>query len=128
MAKVFPEWISDNQKKSNPKHRAEFYVYEVLKESLSDDWCVFYSCTWSWIENESNTLDVRETDFIIAHPDYGILLLEVKGGRIVTENSQWFSIDRNGRKWKIQNPYSQVAIAVKKLKRRLMDEESLREI
>jgi hypothetical protein len=55
---------------------------------------------------------VRETDFIIAHPNLGILLLEVKGGGIEVRDGEWISIDRYGQKWKITNPYEQVALAV----------------
>jgi hypothetical protein len=53
MAKMFPEWISDEQREANPKFRAEFKVYDILKRSLSDEWYVFYSRTWTWVENNS---------------------------------------------------------------------------
>ena len=34
---------------------------------------------------------VGEIDFLIAHPDYGVLIMEVKGGDIHIENGRWFS-------------------------------------
>lgn len=120
MAKLFPEWISEEQRRANPKYRAEFKVYDALARQLSDEWYVFYSRTWTWVE-KSSRLRTRETDFIIAHPKCGIVLLEVKGGRIEVEDGQWLSTDRHGNRWEI-SPYEQVAIATLALERRL-DEE-----
>lgn len=121
MAKMFPEWINAEQRQANPKFRAEFMVYDSLERSLSNEWYVFYSRTWTWVEQNSR-LRLRETDFIIAHPKCGILLMEVKGGGIEVRDGQWFSTDRYRNEWEI-NPYEQVAIAVRSLERRL-DEES----
>lgn len=103
MANIFPEWISEEQRKSNPKFRAEFKIYDALKQTLSDQWYVFYSRTWTWVE-KSSRLRTRETDFIIAHPKYGILLMEVKGGGIEVKDGKWVSTDRYDNKWNI-NPY-----------------------
>jgi len=120
MAKMFPEWISDEEREANPKHRAEFKVYDVLKNGLSDEWHVFYSRTWTWVE-KSSRLRTREADFIIAHPKCGIMLLEVKGGRIEIRDGNWHSTDRYGNTWAI-NPYNQVAIATSSLERKLREE------
>ena len=121
MAKMFPEWISESQRKTNPKFRAEFKVYDALTHCLPENWYVFYSRTWSWVE-DSSRVRVREADFIIAHPQYGILIMEIKGGQISVENGQWISTDKYGDRWEI-NPYNQVAIATRSLERRLSDEE-----
>ncbi len=50
-----------------------------------------------------------ETDFIIVHPDYGILLIEVKGGYISYEGArrQWISTDQSGNDHDI-DPFNQV--------------------
>ena len=118
---MFPEWISDEQRKANPKFRAEFKVYDALARSLSDEWFVFYSRTWTWVEHLSQRLRMREADFIIAHPKLGILIMEIKGGRIDVKDGKWVSTDRYGEEWDI-NPYEQVAIAVSSLERRLNEE------
>lgn len=120
MAKMFPEWISEEQRLANPKYRAEFRVYDALASSLSDDWYVFYSRTWTWVE-DSSRLRSRETDFIVAHPKLGILLMEVKGGRVEVKDGRWKSTDRYGDEWDI-SPYEQVAIATRSLERRLSEE------
>src|SRR5437868_314436 len=121
MARMFPEWISDAQRETNPARKAEFKVYDTLAHELSDDWYVFYSSVWTWTENK-NRLSTREEDFVIAHPQMGILLLEVKGGRIGVENGEWKSVDRGNHVWSIKNPYNQVAAAEISLSRRLNDE------
>lgn len=120
MAKLFPEWITEEQRLANPKFRAEFKVYDALAQVLSDEWYVFYSRTWTWVENASR-LRAREADFIIAHPTIGIMLMEVKGGRIEVRDGQWLSTDRYGEEWEI-SPYEQVAKATYSLEKRL-DEE-----
>jgi superfamily I DNA/RNA helicase len=50
-----------------------------------------------------------ETDFIVAHPIYGVLLIEVKGGGIsyVGSRRQWISTDREGNEHNI-DPFRQV--------------------
>lgn len=121
MAQMFPEWITQKQRAENPKFRAEFKVYDALQESLSDEWYVFYSRTWTWVESGAR-IRTREADFIIAHPTCGILLMEVKGGGIRVREGRWFSTDRYGNEWEI-NPYEQVAIATSKLERRLNEEK-----
>ena len=60
-------------------------VYEALR-SLDDRHTVFYSLNWVGV-NESRTLG--EADFVIAHPDKGILVIEVKSGEIAYQNGTW---------------------------------------
>ena len=121
MARLFPEWINDEQRNANPKFRAEFKVYDALARSLSDEWYVFCNRTWTWVENQSHRLRTREVDFLIAHPRYGVLILEVKGGEIKVEQGRWVSKDRYGQEWEI-NPYDQVSIAATALERWLNEE------
>lgn len=124
MAKMYPEWISPEQRSANPQSRAEFKVYDRLQEALGDEWTVMYSRTWTWLER-SGTLRAREVDFVIAHPKYGILLLEVKGGKIEVKDGQWTSTDRNNETWPI-SPYIQLANATRALERRIQDEKDHR--
>lgn len=60
-------------------------VYEALR-TLSDKYTVFYSFEWVGI-NESRT--IGEADFIILHPEKGILVIEVKSGEIEYKDLQW---------------------------------------
>lgn len=59
--------------------RSEAIVARALQEQLSSEWTVFHS--YPWLSNRSGRMEQGETDFILLHPR-GLLLLEVKGGRI----------------------------------------------
>lgn len=52
-----------------------------------------------------------EADFILFHPDHGILVWEVKGGAISYENQRWFSTNREGTH-SIKDPVKQVDNAI----------------
>lgn len=69
----------------------EMKVYEALR-SLSDQYIVFYSLSWVGI-NENRT--IGEADFVVLHPDKGVLVIEVKSGEIEYKNGEW--IQRNTR-------------------------------
>lgn len=76
---------------------AELRLYEAF-EKLPDSFTVLHSVKWF-----ARTLGtVGEIDFLIAHPRYGVLIMEVKGGDIRIANGRWYS----GRQ-KIQDPCKQ---------------------
>ena len=107
MAKMWPQnipsWVSQDRRRS-----AEIKVFNKLEKVLDDKWTVFYSRPWYGINQSGGEIE-GEADFILAHPDHGILFLEVKGGQISYEpdRSQWFSIDRDNIKHKIKDPVDQ---------------------
>ena len=95
--------------REDPKRKAECYIYDRLSETLSDSkFCVFYSKEWLNRNNEKAYQEDGECDFIIAHPELGILFIEVKGGRIITrdgDTGEWYSgWPENIRAYKIKNP------------------------
>jgi len=57
--------------------QSEKKVYEALKETFPKEW---YG--WHSMKLRSSDNDFTETDFVIADPDRGILILEVKGGML----------------------------------------------
>ncbi|CRN00981.1 hypothetical protein [Pseudomonas sp. 34 E 7] len=78
--------------KYNDSHVAEPIVYRLLKEQLDNDFQIIHSIPWlsSFIhELHNNKSPVGEIDFLILHPDLGVLALEVKGG-ILGHNSSGF--------------------------------------
>lgn len=90
MAKIFPEHLPQSII-DDLLRNAERRVYEQLGK-LSDRFTVYYSVPWQSHSGNSGVID-GETDFVIVHPDMGIVILEVKGGDISfdpTEN-QWFT-------------------------------------
>lgn len=106
MAKFYPEhfpaWAQ-----GDPKRSAERKVFDALSQ-LSPSFCVFYSVAWQARDLKNGARD-GEADFVIAHPELGLMILEVKGGQIRYDASQkqWFSKDRQGIEHAIKDPVEQ---------------------
>jgi hypothetical protein len=78
--------------KFNDSHVAEPIVYRLLEEQLNDDFQIIHSIPWlsSFVDElQNNKSPIGEIDFLILHPDLGILALEVKGG-VIGHNSSGF--------------------------------------
>jgi hypothetical protein len=84
---------------------AELELYERF-EHLPPPFVVFHSVRW--ITHDSRNLGtIGEADFIIAHPQHGVLVLEVKGGEISIEQGEWYSRDYYGHMHSIHDPCAQ---------------------
>jgi hypothetical protein len=81
MARLIPK-----QKLDDIGYLPERNVARALVEQLPPEVTVFHSQPWLSPERDelrnSDYLEQGEADFIILHPNYGILDLEVKGGLI----------------------------------------------
>jgi hypothetical protein len=103
MARMYP-----NRLDPNTKSPAERVLYEAFQDQLDNSYAVFHGVNW-----QSPTPDGRrrdgETDFVIAHPNGGILVLEAKGGGIRCDprTGEWLSIDRDERPHRIKDPFDQ---------------------
>jgi hypothetical protein len=88
---------------------AELDLYERLAD-LPDPWVSFHSI--SWIGQGTRT--VGEIDFLVVHPDHGVLVLEVKGGGIFIERegnrNQWYSRSQSGTVNSIHDPCGQAIV------------------
>jgi hypothetical protein len=87
---------------------AEVKLYHAFKEQLPNDFVVFFEVCWIMKREDKQARD-GETDFVICHPDYGYLCVEVKGGGVGfdSKGGEWYSIDRNNQKHTIKNPADQ---------------------
>lgn len=96
MAQFYPNELP-NVIRQDPKRSAEVEIYDTLRLQLGARWIVFYSVAWLGKSRNGEGPQDGETDFIIAHPEYGILLLEVKGGRIAYDGARrtWTTTDRD---------------------------------
>lgn len=74
---------------------SEKYFYNQLKEKLSDDFRVFYSIRW--FKNVNGQKETSECDFLVFHPNYGYITIEVKGG---------VSLEIQGDEWRILDSHS----------------------
>jgi len=106
LAKIFPQKPPQSVLE-DPKRSAELNVFKALK-SLPDPYVIFYSSHWQK-HNVYEGVKEGEADFIIAHPEMGFIVLEVKGGAIYyqAELDQWYSQNRLGVSYEIKNPLDQ---------------------
>ena len=76
MAKIYPATINPDTQSN-----AERTLFAAFRDQLPSDYHVFHSVAWQARNAQSGARD-GEADFVIAHSQHGILILEVKGGRI----------------------------------------------
>lgn len=73
------------------EHSSEEPVYRALRDGLGVDFHVLHSYPWLRPSRGEGALAEGEADFVILHPAYGMLVLEVKGGhRIRHDGNRWF--------------------------------------
>lgn len=121
---IFPGYIPESER-GNKGRRAELLVYDHLA-TLRDKWTILYHRS---IKRETDYgISDREADFIIAHPDLGVLVLEVKGGGIAREGGDWYTIplselikppEKRQRYRLKQSPYDQATDTAKQFERKL---------
>ncbi len=87
---------------------AEEQFYQQCR-TLSDGWRIYYSCTLSAVEEEGGLKD-NEMDFVCYHPRYGVIVVEVKGGRIKHDAGNYYSMNRHGETFEIKNPFQQALV------------------
>ncbi|MHB1046351.1 MAG: nuclease-related domain-containing protein [Thermoanaerobaculia bacterium] len=81
-------------------------------QSLRDDFRIYHRKSWySFDGPDGSRVGVREgeADFLVLHPYLGMLVLEVKGGRIVFDGrtGAWTSTARDGTVYGIKDPFLQ---------------------
>lgn len=90
---------------------AEEQFYEQARATLGAGWQVYYSCTLSSLEGDEGLKD-NEIDFICYHPRYGIIVVEVKGGRIRRDGQTgvFYSVNRHNETFEIKDPFQQALV------------------
>jgi flagellar biosynthesis chaperone FliJ len=63
---------------SPPTNKGELRVFQSLGKQLDDSWLMKSSVRYA--SQEFNTIIDREVDILLAHPEYGIFIFEVKSG------------------------------------------------
>jgi hypothetical protein len=77
----------------------------ALFEKLPEPYTIIHSAKWISVTSEG--APVGEADFVIAHPDFGVLVMEIKGGQIRVERNQWTSLSQSGTEYAIKDPFAQ---------------------
>ncbi len=119
MARMWPERLPRSVLE-DWRRQAEVRVFRALRDRLGNRFEVFYSSPWLGTDRFGNEID-GECDFLVAHEQWGILAVEVKGGGISfdPEASQWWSKDRNGIRHRIKDPVGQARDAKYRILERL---------
>lgn len=101
---------------------SELKVRRAL-DALGPDWHIFHSVAWQ--APRAGRQGDGEADFVLLHPGSGLLVLEVKGGRIEVAAGEWYTVDRNGERHRIKDPFRQATDSKHALLRYLRDVRSL---
>jgi hypothetical protein len=114
MARMFPERLTADAPTSERK------VHEALRTGLDDSFVVFHSVSW----HGRNRKPDGEVDFLVAHADHGLLVIEVKGGQIGVDPraGTWLSKDGMGEIHVIKDPYDQALTAKHTLIKEIADD------
>ncbi|WP_417521832.1 AAA family ATPase [Marinobacter sp.] len=113
MAKLIPSYHSIDL---NELPYSERCVLETLHKMHFPGLEVYYSV--ALVRERKNGTFRSEADFILFHPEHGILVWEVKGGAISYENNRWFSTNRDGTHG-IKDPVKQADSAIGDLIKRI---------
>lgn len=127
MATLIPD-LSEHQLDELPS-QAEARVYRALRDHLPQTYIVFFQVGWILRREEAQARD-GETDFLVCHPDYGYLCVEVKGGGVGfdADTGEWYSIDRYRQKHSIKNPVSQSLNAKYSIRTKLNEQQAWRDL
>jgi len=103
MARMYPKPLDPNTKSD-----AERALYAAFRDKLDESYTVFHSVAWQSLDRSGRPRD-GEADFVIAHPQLGILVMEAKGGVIRHDPStgDWTSLDRADQAHPIRDPFGQ---------------------
>jgi hypothetical protein len=101
MAQIYPAFLDPDTKSP-----AERRLYEAFARELNDEWLVFHHVKWIGNDDRGRPCD-GETDFVVTHPHLGVLVIEVKGGRIRFDQASghYVSTDRDGEEYDIGDPF-----------------------
>lgn len=109
MAICYPATFPLDVESSTRRH-GETILYSSFKKHLPDCFSVYYSRPWRYI-NPGSDGRIRfvsgEVDFVVIHPEYGLVFVECKGGKISVSNDSYISTDKLGRRHQIKNPFEQ---------------------
>jgi hypothetical protein len=96
---------------------AERRLYEGFLEQLDEVYVVYHSV--DWVLAGRNGPDEGEADFVIAHPELGVLSLEAKGGRLDFDPAtrRWTQTGHSGTHPLDEDPFHQAKDAMHSLVR-----------
>ena len=118
MARMIPDMTVEEVEHAHGSH-AEAQVYAAARDQLGAGYTVLYSV--AWIErNRTRGPEEGEADFVILHPDLGLLILEGKGGGVERNpaGAGWITRNADGVQH-IRDPFDQAQASSHALGRKL---------
>jgi hypothetical protein len=99
--------------------RAELRLFDRLRDETEDDLVAFHHVAWL-LPGERGRPEQGEADFVLAHEERGLLVVEVKGGTISYDaaKGEWWSRGREGDH-RIKDPFAQARRASHSLRKAL---------
>ncbi len=101
MAKLFPTLTPAEIQ--NPGERT---VARALVEHLPNRVEVFHGFNWL-TRSRAGTIQEGECDFVLLDANHGLLFVEVKGGSLLFDGSQWVRIVRGEERLLNKDPFAQ---------------------
>src|SRR5688572_19735243 len=89
----------------------------ALDAALKPPWAMYRNVAWLEKRPGDEPAD-GEADLVVAQPDFGVMVIEVKGGRVSRIGAQWESLDRKGDRHAIKDPFAQVRREMHGLRRK----------
>jgi hypothetical protein len=103
IARTFPRTLLEQDLKS----KAERKIFEALRDQLSDECSVFHSASVIYRDHAQGARD-DEGDFVLCHPDRGIICLEVKGGGLECQHGAFYRLPAGGGpRERMPDPFAQ---------------------
>jgi len=115
---MYPQQLPDFVESS-----AERLLYKQFEMQLSDSFIVMHSVKWIMRDRRHHDHD-GEIDFLLVHRELGLLVLEVKGGRIRVEGAtgRWYTKNRLDQETQLKtNPFDQAEKNLYNLKEKLAE-------
>lgn len=108
MARMIPALTNEQLRAF--RSRAEARFYEACRDQLPADVVVIHSANWIYRDTRGK-LREGEADFTILVPQAGVLVVEVKGGGVAFDagTGNWSSVDREGQRHEIKDPFKQAS-------------------
>jgi hypothetical protein len=116
MARVLPDMSEAELLELEADSPGEALVYRQCR-LLPNEWIVLHGIRCVLLEPGEGPRD-REGDFVVLHPRYGMLVIEVKSGEILFRDGKWFR-RLPGTDKPIQDPFEQATELKHSLLKRL---------
>lgn len=106
MARMLPTLTDARLAELSSRAEARFYV--ACRDHLPVDLVVIHSARWVYRDRRGRVRE-GEADFTILSPTLGVFAVEVKGGGVTHDpaTGDWWSVDRNGQRHRIKDPFLQ---------------------